>query len=177
MLFLLSHISVATQPLQPSYNKRNTTYNSLPVSATVTSNLSYSFLHFLSMSYFLLKTEFCITPIGFLVSILEKIWEPWVCFVLMTCGFFFFFFAFFLLKAFTMHMWLIYLPSGAKAIHHWLSSSTESQFYWLETRKQQTTIPSIGTLIDRLIVQFKDLGNREGRSRAVTDMEQIKWSK
>lgn len=48
---------------------------------------------------------------------------------------------------------------------------------WRADRLQQTTLPSIGRLTDRLIQQLEDLANRAGEARLVTDIEQIKWNK
>lgn len=41
-------------------------------------------------------------------------------------------------------------------------------------KKKTNTLPSVGSLTDRLMQQFKDLENRDGDSRAVTDIELMK---
>lgn len=71
-------------------------------------------------------------------------------------------------------MRLIYPPSGAYAVCQGPGRYISVLLAVDQKKKKTNTLPSVGSLTDRLMQQFKDLENRDGDSRAVTDIELMK---
>lgn len=143
---------------------RRERYNSLPVSAAITSYCLPSSLHILSTSRFPLKLENVLPPLAFC-------WAYWVRYEsLEGC--------FRIDHLCSLHMRLIYPPSGAYAVcqgpGRYISVLLAVDQKKKEEKKRDKYPPFCCLLTDRLMRQFKDLENRDGDSRAVSDTELMK---